>query len=107
MAYWNAHSDFDAFPAIAGYVDCNGNQFESYDDACRYYGVDTPAQVEAEERYWAAEEAREEALRLDNDALIYDADGARYYLELAERGIAARVATRAAIDPDLDDECPF
>ncbi len=40
-----------------GYVDVSGNIFDSYEDACRYYGADTPAQCETESRYWAAEEA--------------------------------------------------
>ena len=30
------------------YVDNSGNQFESYEAACIYYGADTPAQLAAE-----------------------------------------------------------
>ena len=41
------------------YVDANGNQFESYDDACYYYGADTPAQIEAEQKAIALEEHEE------------------------------------------------
>lgn len=41
------------------YVDTNGNQFDSYEAACYYYGVDTPAQIEAEERASAQEEHEE------------------------------------------------
>ena len=29
----------------------------TYDEACRVAGIDTPAQLEAEDRYYAAEEA--------------------------------------------------
>ena len=35
------------------YVDNAGNEFESYEAACVYYGADTPASLEAEEAYWA------------------------------------------------------
>ena len=38
------------------YVDSSGNQFDSYEAACYYYGADTPAQIEAEERAYALEE---------------------------------------------------
>ena len=95
MAYWTAASDFDAFPAIAGYVDANGIGHESYDAACEYYGADTPAQLEAESRYWAEEEARAFELAELNEALLYDAD-------------AAAAILRRSIDvSDLIDECPF
>lgn len=39
------------------YTDSSGNEFESYEDACRYYGIDTPEQVAAEEVYWREVEA--------------------------------------------------
>lgn len=35
------------------YTDANGIQHESYEAACHYYGCDTPAQLEAEGRYYA------------------------------------------------------
>lgn len=41
------------------YVDANGNEFESYEAACYYYGADTPAQIAAEEEWMAAEYAEE------------------------------------------------
>jgi hypothetical protein len=63
------------------YRDVNGNEFESYEDACHYYGADTPAQVAAEEAYWAEEEAREHALKQDNDALVFDRATARWILD--------------------------
>lgn len=34
------------------YVDNSGLQHESYSDACRYYGADTPEQIAAEMRYY-------------------------------------------------------
>lgn len=40
----------------AMYVDVNGNEFDSYEAACYYYGADTPAQIEADERAYALEE---------------------------------------------------
>lgn len=30
------------------------DQFATYADACRYYGIDTPAQLKAEDEYYAA-----------------------------------------------------
>lgn len=39
-----------------GYIDNSGIEHESYEAACYYYGADTPAQVAAEEAYWAKEE---------------------------------------------------
>jgi hypothetical protein len=62
------------------YQDVNGNQFHSFEEACIYYGVDTPAQVAAEDAYWAAEEANEDLDRRFNEALIYDRDMARWTL---------------------------
>lgn len=35
------------------------DDFRTYEDACRYYGADTPAQLEAEAREYAAEAAAE------------------------------------------------
>jgi len=32
------------------------DQFNTYDEACHYYGVDTPAQAAAEEHFWAVQE---------------------------------------------------
>jgi hypothetical protein len=46
----------DEGPHYAFYQDANGNQFHSYEEACHYYGVDTPAQLAAEEAYWDAQE---------------------------------------------------
>lgn len=38
------------------YIDNNGNEFESYEEACVHYGADTPAdlayEAEAEAREW-------------------------------------------------------
>jgi hypothetical protein len=34
------------------FTDAAGNQFESYEAACAYYGADTPAQIEAEYAYY-------------------------------------------------------
>lgn len=97
----------EGWAPIAGYTDCNGNQFESFDEACRYYGVDTPAQVAAEDAYWAAEEAREEALREDNEALVYDVHAARYELERAARAERQDVFVAGLDLAAFDDECPF
>jgi hypothetical protein len=41
------------------------DMFNTYEEACIYYGVDTPAQVEAEERCWEQEAAIEEQDRLE------------------------------------------
>jgi hypothetical protein len=38
------------------YRDNSGNEFESYEAACYYYGCDTPAQIAAEEAYWAEQD---------------------------------------------------
>ena len=38
------------------YRDANGIEHESYADACRYYGADTPEQVESEQMYVYHEE---------------------------------------------------
>ena len=62
------------------YRDNSGNEFHSYAEACEYYGVDTPAQVAAEDAYWAAEEANEDLDRRFNEALIFDRDMARWTL---------------------------
>lgn len=35
------------------------DDFNTYEEACHYYGVDTPAQVAAEEEFWAALEREE------------------------------------------------
>lgn len=81
----------EGWASLAGYTDVNGNQFESFDDACRYYGVDTPAQVAAEEAYWA----KEEQLAEDWAALMGE-----------PLPWVAYVAP--AWDPDLvEEECPF
>jgi hypothetical protein len=44
---------------VWSYRDASGIDHESYEAACIYYGADTPAQLEAEARYDAAEEAIE------------------------------------------------
>lgn len=62
------------------YQDVNGNQFHSYEEACRYYGVDTPAQVAAEDAYWAEEEANADLDARFTEALIFDRDTARWTL---------------------------
>lgn len=68
------------------YTDSSGNEFFSFEDACRYYGVDTPEQCAAEDAYWAEVEA--------------DAD-------LADRQTLALLPYRfAPLIDDLDD-CPF
>ena len=68
------------------YTDSSGNEFFSFEDACRYYGVDTPEQCAAEDAYWAEVEA--------------DAD-------LADRQTEALLPYRfAPLIDDLDD-CPF
>ncbi len=40
-----------------GYRDAGGVEHESFEAACIYYGADTPAQLDAEARWEAAEEA--------------------------------------------------
>lgn len=52
------------------YRDANGIEHESYEAACHYYGADSPADCEAEERYWAEIEADEDMNRRINDALL-------------------------------------
>jgi len=64
------------------YQDANGIQHESYEAACIYYGADTPAQIAAEEAYYAEEEANAELDRRFNDALIYDRAHASWVLGL-------------------------
>ena len=46
----------DEGPHYSYYQDVNGNQFHSYEEACHYYGVDTPAQLAAEDAYWTEQE---------------------------------------------------
>lgn len=82
------------------YRDVNGNEFESYGAACYYYGVDTPAQVAAEEAYWAEVEAHELALALLNDALIYTPEYAAFIRETARRAASPLLT-------DFDDDMPF
>jgi hypothetical protein len=106
MSIWTAPSDFDAYPSYRCYVDANGMQHDSYEAACEYYGADTPAQLEAEGRYWAEIEAEEELVRGFTDALVFDADAARFLLACADKD-ARRAATVAAFDTDLDADCPF
>lgn len=65
------------------YKDINGIEHESYADACRYYGADTPEQFAAE----IAAEARE-----------YEAWAAAHPAEAA----AAQARLKATID-----DCPF
>ena len=72
------------------YTDNNGTQHENYEAACLYYGVDTPAQLEAEARYDAELGKAAEAAARDLDP-DYDAKLATF-----------RAGVRA-----LDDECPF
>jgi hypothetical protein len=38
------------------YLDANGIDHASYNDACVYYGADTPADLAAEDRYWREQE---------------------------------------------------
>ena len=57
MGFYNIQAEEEATHGLnlgAGYVDANGNGFASYEDACRYYGADTPAQLEEEEAYYAS-----------------------------------------------------
>jgi hypothetical protein len=68
------------------YTDSSGNEFESFSDACRYYGVDTPEQAAAEEACYAELEA--------------DAD-------LADRQTDALLPYRLAPLLDDLDDCPF
>jgi hypothetical protein len=44
------HPDDIPSPRFGGWAD----DFNTYDEACRYYGCDTPAQVAAEEAYYRA-----------------------------------------------------
>jgi hypothetical protein len=62
------------------YRDSSGNEFHSFTEACEYYGVDTPAQVAAEDAYWAAEEANAELDARFNEALVYTPVTARWLL---------------------------
>lgn len=48
------------------YRDINGIEHESYSDACRYYGADTPEQAEAEARYYAELEREERKATIAN-----------------------------------------
>jgi hypothetical protein len=77
------------------YRDCNGNEFESYEAACYYYGAETPAQIAAEDAYYAAEELAQAEL---TDALLYEA------LAQAPQAFGPKFWDS---DLDLDDECPF
>jgi len=43
------------------YRDNSGIEHESYDEACNYYGADTPASLKAEDE-WMAESYREEIM---------------------------------------------
>jgi hypothetical protein len=65
------------------YRDNSGNEFHSFEEACIYYGVDTPAQAAAEEAYWAEVEAERFAQAEMNDAVIYDPCTARWALNVA------------------------
>lgn len=106
LAYEQAR-EAEGWASLAGYTDSNGNQFESFDDACRYYGADTPAQVAAEDAYWAEEEARELALAEANDALIFSPAAAAFALEAARRFAAPVTPVFWDTGLDVDDECPF
>lgn len=90
------------------YTDVNGNEFLSFEDACRYYGADTPAQIEAEEAYYAAEE---QAQREMTDALLFDtpAQLETEYAYLAEGEFAQREMTDALLFSvvPITDEIPF
>jgi len=55
---------------IWSYQDANGVIHESYEAACVYYGVDTPAQCALEDEYWAQVEADEDLDRRFNDAVL-------------------------------------
>jgi hypothetical protein len=89
------------------FVDANGNQFESYEAACYYYGCDTPAQIAAEAEAEAQEEADRFADAELNDALVFDHFAAAYVLKAARRDAAPTVGRFWDSDLDLDDECPF
>lgn len=103
LAYEQAR-EAEGWAPLAGYTDCNGNQFESYDEACRYYGVDTPAQVAAEEAYYAELEEAEHFARLANDALVFTVADVPFVLrgaELDRRGLEFAAGQLA------DDDFPF
>lgn len=57
------------------YQDATGLQHESYEAACEYYGADTPADLEAEDAYYRAQEDAE-------DALLTAEYGRRAYVEV-------------------------
>lgn len=62
------------------YQDVNGNQFHSHEEACEYYGADTPASIAAEDAWWTAQE---------------------------EAWMAAQVSWPPMLDPLADLPCPF
>ena len=49
--HWPHHPDDEPSPRFG----CWSDDFNTYEDACRFYGCDTPAQLEAEAREAAAE----------------------------------------------------
>jgi len=44
---WNGHPDDEPSPRFGGWAD----DFNTFEEACNFYGCDTPAQIEAEGRY--------------------------------------------------------
>lgn len=45
--HWNGHPDDEPSPRFGGWAD----DFNTFDEACQFYGCDTPAQIEAEAKY--------------------------------------------------------
>lgn len=52
MSAWLRHPDDEPTPRFGGWAD----DFNTYEEACNYYGVDTPAQIAAEVDYHTREE---------------------------------------------------
>lgn len=85
------HPDDIEMPRTGTWAD----DFNTYEEACRYYGVDTPAQVAAEEAYYFALECV--ALQDDMEARgpVFNTWRSDY------------PASEWAFMADLDDDLPF
>ena len=95
---------------VGYYQDSSGIQHESYDAACAYYGVDSPAQLAAEDAAMKAEYRAE----MEAKGYLFSADGndmmaPDYAEELNDRKMAGEVQPGAVFDVsmELDDDIPF
>jgi hypothetical protein len=87
------------------------DQFNTYEEACHYYGIDTPEQAADEGDWRDAEAICEEAF----GPWVYDLRGpgldpieATYHV-VREARLARKAAPRPFVDPaaSIDDEIPF